>query len=102
MALAHLGRVEKEAREVLESMGGKQRLELIEGLHMILVRQHQKMAEDQIESAFCSLYMLCIIQSSTDRSFQSYFRELLRELLASPSLPEFLTLTFWGFLSRYP
>lgn len=40
MALAHLGRVEKEAREVLESMGGKQRLELIEGLHMILVRQH--------------------------------------------------------------
>lgn len=62
MALAHLGRVEKEAREVLESMGCKQRLELIEGLHVILVKQHQKLVEVQIEGVFCSLYLLCTIQ----------------------------------------
>jgi hypothetical protein len=62
VALAHLGRVEREAREVLESMGSKQRLELIEGLHVILVRHHQKLVEEQVEGAFGSLYLLGRIQ----------------------------------------
>jgi hypothetical protein len=102
VALAHLGRIEKEAREVLEGMGCKQRLELIEGLHVILVKQHQKLAEIQIEGAFCSLFLLCSMQSSSDVSFQTYFRELLSDLLTSPSLPESSTLTFLGVLSRHP
>ena len=47
---------------MLESMGGKQRLELIEGLHVILVKQHHKLADVQIEGAFCSFFLLCTIQ----------------------------------------
>lgn len=92
--------VEREAREVLESMGSKQRLELIEGLHVILVRHHQKLVEDQVEGAFGSLYLLGTIQVSSDGSSKGYFRELLSDLLTSPSLQESSTLTFWGLLAR--
>jgi hypothetical protein len=84
VALAHLGRVEMEAREVLESMESKQRLEFIEGLHVILVRYHQKLVEDQVEAAFGSLYLLGTIQASSYGSSKGYFRELLSNLLTSP------------------
>ena len=91
-----------EARDVLESMKSKQRLELIEGLHVILMRYHQNLAKDQVEGAFSSLYLLGTIQVSSDESSKGYFRELLSDLLTSPSLPEPSTLTFWSLLARNP
>lgn len=84
VAIRHLTRIIEEKMEIIDCLIDKDLLQLIEGLHMILVTSYHKL-QDLIEDAFRCFVILSHSQLSRDSSFASYYKSLSHPLLSFSS-----------------